>query len=263
MDSVADYNRKRWDALVGADALFTRPYLNLDPEAARERLDPEGRLGDVRAKRVLCLAGGGGQQSVAFALLGAEVTVLDLSPAQLRRDQEAAAHYGVAVRTEEGDMRDLSRFADGAFDLVWHPYSLNFVPDVRPVFREVARVLRGGGTYRFNCANPFVSGLTERDWDGRGYALSRPYVDGAEVVYQDQPWVRPAEPAAEAIPPPREFRHGLGTLINGLVEAGLVVLHASELVDVHPNPDAPPGTWDHFVSVAPPWWAFWVEHRLV
>ncbi|HEY8885600.1 MAG TPA: hypothetical protein VIO35_09835 [Chloroflexota bacterium] len=66
MDEVARYNRERWDALVAADALFTRPYLNLTPETARARLDSEGRLPDVTGWQVLCLAGGGGQQSVAF-----------------------------------------------------------------------------------------------------------------------------------------------------------------------------------------------------
>lgn len=260
MDDVARYNRERWNALARANALFTRPYLDLTAEAARERLDSEGRLPDVSGWRVLCLAGGGGQQSVAFGLVGAEVTVFDLSPEQLERDRQAAARRGLSVRTEEGDMRDLSRFAPASFDLVWHPYSLNFVPDVRIVFREVARVLRPGGIYRFNCANPFVAGLTERDWDGNGYALRRPYVEGAEITYADQPWVyRRDQAAPDPIPPPREFRHGLGTLVNGLVESGFVVEHVSEQIDINPDPAAPPGTWDHFVSVAPPWFSFWTR----
>jgi SAM-dependent methyltransferase len=258
MDEVARYNRERWDALVAADALFTRPDVNLTPETARARLDSEGRLPDVTGWQVLCLAGGGGQQSVAFGLLGADVTVLDLSEGQLERDRVAAAQLGLTTRTETGDMRDLSRFARGSFDLVWHPYSLNFVPNARLVFGEVARVLRRGGIYHFNCANPFCAGLTERDWDGQGYALHRPYQEGAELSYPDQPWVYRRDPSSNApIRPPREYRHGLGTLVNGLVESGFVVEHLSELVDVHPDPTAEPGTWDHFVSVAPPWLSFW------
>jgi SAM-dependent methyltransferase len=258
VDDIAWYNRERWDALVKANALFTRLSLQLTRETARERIDPEGRLPDVAGWRVLCLAGGGGQQAVAFGLLGAEVTVLDLSAGQLARDRLAAAHFGLGTRTEEGDMRDLARFAPASFDLVWHPYSLNFVPDARVVFREVARVVRVGGIYRFNCANPFFAGLTERDWDGTGYALRRPYLEGAEISYQDQPWVYERDPeSTEPIRPPREYRHGLGTLVNGLIESGFSVEHLSELVDVHPDPAAAPGTWDHFVSVAPPWLAFW------
>ncbi|MET0647531.1 MAG: class I SAM-dependent methyltransferase [Pyrinomonadaceae bacterium] len=57
---------------------------------------------------MLCLAGGGGRESACFALLGAAVTVFDLSPEQLERDRLAAAHYGTHVETVRGDMRDLS-----------------------------------------------------------------------------------------------------------------------------------------------------------
>ena len=92
----------------------------------------------------------GGQQSAAFALLGARVTVLDFCTTQLERDQQAAAHYGTEVTAVEGDMRDLSCFADDSFDIVWHAHSLNFIPDPRPVFDEVARVLRADGRYRLH-----------------------------------------------------------------------------------------------------------------
>ncbi len=56
MDEIAKYNIERWRALVDANALFTRPALNLDPISAHERLDPEGRLGNLAGKDVLCLA---------------------------------------------------------------------------------------------------------------------------------------------------------------------------------------------------------------
>lgn len=260
-DEIAKYNRERWKALVAADALFTRPALSLDPASAREMLDPEGRLGDVEGKDVLCLAGGGGQQSAAFALLGARVTVFDLSEDQLRRDREAATHYRLDVRTRQGDMRDLSCFGEASFDIVYHAYSLGFVPDARAVFRQVARVTRAGGFYHFNCANPFSVGVSERDWNGEGYTLRHPYVDGAEVTYEDQTWVYDRGRPGARIPPPREYRHTLSTLVGGLTEQGFAVLHISDRFGFDPEPEAEPGTWDHFVSVAPPWLSFWAAYR--
>jgi 2-polyprenyl-3-methyl-5-hydroxy-6-metoxy-1,4-benzoquinol methylase len=98
-DSVYHFNRDRWEALVKADALFSRPWLTETKESALRRLDPSGLLGDVAGKDVLCLAGGGGQQSVAFALNGARISVFDISEGQLQRDQQAAHHYGYSVRT--------------------------------------------------------------------------------------------------------------------------------------------------------------------
>src|SRR4051812_30349015 len=102
-DDLAATNRIRWNALVDGNVVYSRPILDLTPESARTYVDPLGLIGDVRGKQVLCLASGGGQQSVAFALLGAEVTVYDLCDKQLERDRQAAAHYGISLRVIQGD----------------------------------------------------------------------------------------------------------------------------------------------------------------
>lgn len=255
MDEVAEYNRTRWRALAEGGALYTRPMLDLDASKARTWLDPFGWLGELEGRRVLCLAGGGGRESACFALLGARVTVFDLSPEQLERDRLAAAHYGAEVETVHGDMRDLSALDGDAFDLVWHPYSINFVPDPRVVFGGVARVVRRGGLYRLMCANPFALGASPRDWDGRGYALSNTYAEGEPVTCADEAWVYAGEPG-EPAPPSREYRHGLGTLVEGMAEQGFRLLRATEDVSTYPDPSAAPGTWSHFVSVVRPWLAF-------
>ncbi len=261
MDEVAKYNVERWRAMVESEALYTRPLLDLDAESARARVDERGWLGDLDGRRVLCLAGGGGNESAAFALLGARVTVLDLSAEQLEQDRRTAAHYGLEVEILRGDIRNLSSLYGGEFDVVSHSYSLNFVPDARAVFREVARVIRRGGLYRFMCANPFLLGLSTRDWDGRGYSLKQPYVEGAEVEGVDEEWVYQDPPAESARPAPsREYRHGLGSIVGGLADSGFRILRASEDESINLDPEAEPGTWDHFVSIARPWLTFLARH---
>ncbi len=261
MDETAKYNIERWKRLADANALFTRPALDLDASSARELLDPDGRLGEVTGRNVLCLAGGGGKQSVAFGLLGANVTAVDLSESQLQRDHKVAALYNLKIETMQSDMPDLSGFGQAAFDVVWQPYSLNFVPDARQVFREVARVLRHDGMYYFNCANPFFMGLSEECWNGAGYTLKQPYIDGTEVSYNDQEWVYDrASTRGKPIPGPREYCHTLSTLVNGLIEQGFSIRHLSDSTDFTPNPKAEPGTWDHFTSIAPPWLTFWTVY---
>jgi SAM-dependent methyltransferase len=253
VDDIARYNKARWRRLVDANAVFTRPSLELDADIARRRVDPDGRLGPLGGKNVLVLAGGGGQQSVAFAYLGARVTVLDLSDAQLARDREAAAHHGLEVRTVEGDMRDLSALEPATFDVVCQPYSLNFVPDSRAVFREVANVIRTGGVYCVDVANPYFVGVGARDFDGDGYVVRLPYVQGVAVDTMDADWVA----GGAAIEPAREFRQTLGTVINGLVSSGFRIMHLDEGVHTDPDPNARPGSWDHFNAIVPPWLTFW------
>lgn len=63
----------------------SRPYEHLIPENAKTRLDPYNLIDDFQGKKVLCLASGGGQQSIGFALMGAYVTVVDFSKEQLKK----------------------------------------------------------------------------------------------------------------------------------------------------------------------------------
>ena len=60
-----------------------------------------------------------------------------------------------------------------------------------------------------------------------------------------------------AVPAPREFRHSLRALVNGLVEQRLVLLHSSDSSSFTPDPAADPGTWKHVIAFAPPWLRCW------
>ncbi len=259
-DEIYRYNERRWEAMVQANALFTRPRLNLTPESARAFVNAEGLLGELTGKSVLCLAAGGGQQSAAFAILGADVTVVDLAAGQLAKDQQAAAHYGTAVRTIKGDMRDLTGLPRRHYDVVWHPYSINFVPACAEVFGQVARVLKPGGIYYFMCANPHALGMTEADWTGDGYLLREPYQNGTPVLQPYQEFVFADREAGSSVPPSLEYRHTLSSLVNGLANHGFQICSLTEVVNEAGDESHEPGTWDHFTTIVPPWWQFWCRY---
>src|SRR5215472_2709209 len=165
-DPVA-HNRAAWDREVGSGNEWTRP---VGPDViARARAgdwsvvligyEPVPRdwfPADLDGAAILCLASGGGQQGPVFAAVGADVTVFDNSPAQLARDDEVAAREGLTLRTVLGDMRDLSAFADGSFDLIVNPVSNVFCPELLPVWRESFRVLRPGGVLMAGFLNPDI-----------------------------------------------------------------------------------------------------------
>ena len=206
-----------------------------------------------RGRNVLCLASGGGQQSAAFSLAGAHVAVVDLSAGQIERDREAARHYGYEVEAFCGDMRDLSIFATDRFDLVYHPFSINFVPDAREVFAQVARVIRSGGIYGLGAANPFAAGIGTHSWNGRAYELGGFYVQGEALNYSDEEWVFPRDRIPRSVLPVKEYRHLLSTLVNGLAEHGFVIRHLREELAQGLTEAPEPGSWAHFTLTIPPW----------
>jgi SAM-dependent methyltransferase len=257
MDPIFHTNRQRWNALAKANVQWSQPFLEFIIEDARRYVGRHGVLNEVAGQRVLCLASGGGQDSAAFGLLGAQVTVLDLSDVQLERDQQAAAHHGLHVTTIQGDMRDLSILPEGAFDIVWQGYSINFVPSVAPVFSGVRRVLKPGGVYYLQFANPFSHAVDEEAWDGQAYPLKLPYIDGEDLTLHFPHWDVPqADGSQLRLPSPHEYHHNLGSLVNTLVGSGFVLLGLWEWMASDKNPE--PGTWAHFTQVAPPWFdTFW------
>ena len=226
---VRAYNRVAWDREVAGGNRWT---IAVDDEiiaAARRGVwkilltpskpVPRTWFPDLEGADVLCLASGGGQQGPVLAAAGAGVTVLDNSPRQLDRDRRVARRHALALTPVEGDMVDLSVFADGSFDLIVHPVSNCFVPDVRPVWAEAFRVLRSGGALLAGFNNPAVYLFDYDLADREGilqvkYAL--PYSDLTSPSTEETQ--RYMETGA-----PLEFSHTLEDQIGGQLDAGFVL----------------------------------------
>ena len=106
------------------------------------RIPPEDR-------RVLDVASG--TAAVAIALVRADasraVVGVDQSPEMLAAGSERVAHEGLSEQIElrEGRAEELP-FADREFDALTFTYLLRYVDDVPATLRELARVVRPGGT---------------------------------------------------------------------------------------------------------------------
>lgn len=226
--NVVEYNRTAWNGLVEKGDRWTRP---VSPEiVARARVGdweivltptkpvPKTWFPPLRGLRVLALAGAGGQQSPILAAAGATVTVFDNSPRQLDQDRYVADREGLDLKTVLGDMRDLSAFADGSFDLVFNPCSVCFVPEVRPVWREVFRVLRDGGAFMGGFVDP-ATFLFDETLAERGELVVR-----HRLPYSDLQSLTPEERAAlEKAGQPMTFSHSLGDILGGQIDAGFAL----------------------------------------
>ena len=219
------YNRDAWDRQVREGNRWTVP---VGPEVIARARDgdwqiiltpqkpvPSNWLPPLEGCHLLCLASGGGQQGPVLAAAGALVTVFDNSPAQLAQDRAVAEREGLRLRTEQGDMADLSAFGDEAFDLIVHPCSNSFVPDVLPVWREAFRVLRPGGSLLAGMCNPVLFTI-DPDLEERGvlqlkYAI--PYSDLTSLTdVERRRYTDRGEPLS--------FGHSLDQLIGGQLAVG-------------------------------------------
>lgn len=243
MSSAEAHNARAWDALARQGIPLARPLLDGDMQQAFATLDPAGWLGDVRGRRVLCLAAGGGRHSALYAAAGAQVTVVDISGEMLALDRSVAAERGFDVRVVQTSMSDLAMFAPGEFDVVVHPVSTCYVPDVQPVFDAVARVTRPGGLYVSQHKTPTSLQATLRPGPA-GYALAEPY-------YREGALPAAAEPSHLRETGTLEYLHRWEQLIGGICRAGFVV---EDLVEpMHAKPQAAAGSFAHRASFVAPY----------
>ena len=111
------------------------------------KIVPHDWFGDLKGKKVLGLASGGGQQMPIFTALGAECTVLDYSDAQCNSERLVAQREGYRIEILQADMTKPLPFPDESFDLIFHPVSNCYVEEVEPIFKECYRILKKGGIF--------------------------------------------------------------------------------------------------------------------
>lgn len=225
MDVLA-HNRAAWNRESTSGSVWTMP-VDAGVIAAARRGDwsviltpnrqvPRDWFGTLDARDLLCLASGGGQQAPVLAAAGARVTSFDLSDVQLEKDRAVAERDGLALRCVRGDMADLSVFADASFDIVFHPVSNVFVPDVEVVWRECARVLRPGGRLLAGFMNPAFFLFDHDEATDTGACIAR-----HRLPYAEPDSLGPdARAAWDASGRAAEFGHSLQTQIGGQLAAG-------------------------------------------
>jgi SAM-dependent methyltransferase len=237
---VRAYNRSAWNRQVEEGNPWTLP---VSPEviAAARRgewslvLTPTKPVprswfpDDLHGKDVLCLASGGGQQGPVLAAAGANVTVFDNSPRQLEQDRKVARREGLEIRLVEGDMADLSAFPDESFDLIFHPVSNVFVPDVLPVWREAARVMRSGAALLAGFTNPVYYLFDMEAMDGNGPLVAKFRLPYSDLTSLDEKQRKKYMESGY----PLEFGHTLEDQIGGQLAAGLLLAGFYE--DIHPQ----------------------------
>ncbi len=251
-EAVLDQNARAWDRLAQGRAALARPAADEAFGDPRTWLGSGGSIGAagrpwlperLDGLAVLCLAAGGGKHGPLYAAAGAKVTVLDISPAMLDLDRQVARERKIDLEILQGSMDDLSMLREGRFDLVIHPVSTCYLPDVARVFREVARVTKPGGLYVSQHKSPAsLQATIEPDASGR-YELVHPQAGGEPLPSEPPSRLREAGT--------QEFVHSLSALLGGICAAGFTIEDVCE--PDHTQPGAAVGSFAHRAAFVPPY----------
>jgi 2-polyprenyl-3-methyl-5-hydroxy-6-metoxy-1,4-benzoquinol methylase len=194
---------------------------------AFEHDDLLGLLPDLAGKRVLDLGCGVGQFAVYLAEAGAvEVHGVDLSEKMLAIAAAEYSHPRVAY--ERAAIEDV-RYPPERFDLVVSSLAFHYVEDYAALMRRIAAWLTPGGVLVFSTEHPIYLAVDpEQGWvrDGDGqplhWALSNYGLEGL----REQRWF---------VDGVRKYHRTLATLMNGIVEAGLIF---ERMIESMPSDDA-------------------------
>ncbi len=100
---------------------------------------------DIRAgQKVLDVAAGNGNATLAAARRWCDVVSTDYVPSLLERGKQRAQADGLSIAFKEADAEALG-FGDGAFDVVMSTFGVMFTPDQDRAAAELQRVCRSGG----------------------------------------------------------------------------------------------------------------------
>lgn len=225
-------NEKEWNKYVSDGHFTTVP---IDHDTYMKAVDgnwdillldkpvPKDWFIPLKGAKILGLASGGGQQCPIFVANGAEVTVFDISSAQLAQEQKVADREGYQIQLVQGDMSKDFPFCDESFDMVFHAVSNCFVRDVSHLWKESYRVLKPNGVLLAGFVNPFT--FLFEDYDSEPLRVTRklpvdPIADLSE-----------SELESLARNDCIEFSHSLETQIAGQIRAGFVLADLKEGYD--------------------------------
>ena len=224
-----EMNRKRWQAASWEWARMhdeRGTWRNAAADPALVFVSSEMNfLGDLRGKTACVLGSGDNLASFALAGLGAKVTSVDISQAQLDVAEKRADQLELNISFVQADVCKLP-LSDAAFDLVYTGgHVAVWVSDLLRYYHEASRVLRSGGLIMINEYHPF-----RRVWKKSTDDLQVGYDYYERGPYQfnyDADILASGPGTYESF----EFHWTISDFINAVIEAGCQIIHCAEFGD--------------------------------
>jgi len=253
-----EVNRRHWDEVAErhpATPFYSNAASRLRAGDAWLRQIETRELGDVRGKRMLHLQCHLGQESAAWAQLGAEVTAVDFSANALQGARALAADAQVDIRFIEANVLQLDALLDDRFDIVYTSWGvLGWLPDIARWAQVVQHFLHPGGVLYLAEFHPVGWMLDDESQEVRlkySYFSDLPLVEESDGSYADR---------AMHVENRRTYNYyyTIGGVITALANAGMVVEYLHEL-PVTPEPSLPVYVPDETIFPGERWHALPAE----
>ena len=161
MNQMAQANKQGWDGLA---ATHYKNY-HIDKLLAGTPLLNElirSEVGDVTGKSLAHLLCHIGTDTLSWALLGAQVTGIDISPESLKYARRLAEEMKIEAQFIESDIMDVMHKVDQKFDIVFSSTGvLCWLPDIRRYAQTVRHLLHEDGFFYIFDGHPFRAVLLD------------------------------------------------------------------------------------------------------
>jgi len=220
MNEFTRSNQKGWDGLAGVHYRNYHIQKLLDGKPLLCDLI-RTEVGDVRGKSLVHLLCHIGTDTLSWALLGAQVTGIDISPESLKYARLLAERMSIQADFIEVDILEVIDRVDRKFDVVFSSTGvLCWMPDIQIYARTVRHLLKDGGFFYLLDGHPFRNVfLDEKGENGPTTTVQGDYFRKSAWRYAGMGDY--TDPQVMIPEPSYEWDWTLGEVVTAFCEAGL------------------------------------------
>jgi SAM-dependent methyltransferase len=219
-------NKKGWDELAQTHyrKYDIQQLLSGQPLLNHVIMD---EVGDVQGKSLVHLLCHIGTDTLSWALLGAKVTGIDISPQSLKYAQQIAESMGIDAKFIESDILDVMGKVNQKFDIVFSSTGvLCWLPDIQLYAITVRHLLKEGGFFYLFDGHPFRNVLIDESGTVSSDRIQGDYFRKTVWAYDQMEDY--TDPDLLIAIPSYEWDWTLGEVVTALCDAGLRIVFLHE-----------------------------------
>lgn len=241
IDKYRQANRDNWDERVGvhytSDSYAVRRFIENPDDISDVVAFDRHELGDPSGKTLLHLQCHFGRDTLSWARLGAEVTGVDFSEKAIRAAQTLSSESRTPGRFIQSELYDSPSVLEETFDIVYTSVGvLCWLPDIDTWAKVVAGFLKPDGVFYVRDGHPVFQSI-DMDRIDEQLIIRHPYFQAAGPQRFDEEFSYAGDGSLKNTTN-YEWAHGLGEIVNALINAGLRIEYLKEhtFLDWHGMP---------------------------